>query len=129
MKVYIVTNGEYSDYHIEAVFLTYEQAVKYIEIQFSDSWFGFQIEEYEVNQTIPKTDKLMWDVKYENLLWKAERTDEVWRREPILHSERKEWDVYPHDTFYMTVFAKDKWQALKIAQDTYAKMKAEKEGL
>lgn len=129
MKAYIVTSGEYSSYCIEAVFLTYEQAVKYIEIQTSDGWSEFQIEEYEINKSAPKTDKLMWRVKYENLLWKAERTEEMWTGKPILRSDKPSGDVYPYDKFYMTVFAKDKMQALKIAQDTYAKMKAESEGL
>lgn len=129
MKAYIVTSGEYSSYCIDAVFLTYEQAVKYIEIRTSDGWSEFQIEEYEINESAPKTDKLMWRVEYENLLWRVERTEEMWTRKPVLHSDKYLGDVYPYDRFYMTVFAKDKMQALKIAQDTYAKMKAEREGL
>lgn len=40
-KIWIVTDGEYSDYHIVAVFLDEKKAVKYCERN------GFEIEEYE----------------------------------------------------------------------------------
>lgn len=41
MKVYIATDGDYSDYHIEAVFTDKKQA------EFFCSTHGYRIEEYE----------------------------------------------------------------------------------
>ena len=44
MKVYIVTDGEYSDYHIEAVFTDEKKAKQYAAIHRCDT-----IEEYEAD--------------------------------------------------------------------------------
>ena len=131
MKVYIVTQGDYSAYHIEAVFLTYEQAVAYMERHIAQSeWvYGMQIEEYEMDAEAPKSDKLMWEVEYKKNLWSIKQTNVMTDTEPELNSVRWFDDVFPWDEFSMFTFAKDKWQALKIGQDTYAKMKAEREGL
>lgn len=51
MKIYIVTEGEYSDYHIEEVFSTYEQAEKYVALQNDthEIWREYYIEEYDVD--------------------------------------------------------------------------------
>jgi len=43
--VYIITKGDYSDYHIEAVFLDKEAADKYIEV------FGGDLGEWEAGTT------------------------------------------------------------------------------
>jgi len=129
MKVYVVTEGDYSDYHIEAIFLSYGQAVKYIELHSNEPCYYRRIEQYDVNRLAPKTDRLMWNVEYNGNLWKTRRTEETTWDEPGLRSCRWLDDVYPYDEFHMTVFAKDELHALKIARDVYAKMKAEKEGI
>lgn len=55
-KVYVVTSGEYSDYRIEAVFMTKEQANEYInEYTYSND---FKIEEFNVNVPLNKWDKI-----------------------------------------------------------------------
>lgn len=46
MKVFIVTEGEYSDYQIKAVFSTKEKAEKYIDTHGNDT---VNIEEYELD--------------------------------------------------------------------------------
>lgn len=131
MKVYIVTQGDYSAYHIEAVFLTYEQAVAYMEhyVGQRDWVYGMQIEEYEADAEAPKSDKLMWEVEYKKNRWSVRQTDMMADTEPELNSVRWLDDAFPWDEFSMFTFAKDEMKALKIAQDTYAKMKAEREGL
>jgi len=48
MKVYIVTSGSYSDYHIEAVFSTKEKAEEYIQNNCDDD--VNEIEEYEMDE-------------------------------------------------------------------------------
>ena len=55
MKVYIVTEGQYSDYHIEKVFLDKNEAYKYMAIEGS---YSCQVEEYEItDNVISNTDK------------------------------------------------------------------------
>lgn len=56
-KVYIVTSGEYSDYHIDAVFSTELRAKEYIQQHGSDH----TIEALTVDEEIKKENKL-WEV-------------------------------------------------------------------
>lgn len=61
MKVYVVTDGEYSDYHIEAVFTDREQALIYCATH------GFEFEEYEADQVkleTTKTVKERWNARF-----------------------------------------------------------------
>lgn len=51
MKVYVVTEGDYSDYHIEAIFSEKDQAEKYIALHTSRCFTDWQIEEWEVDAT------------------------------------------------------------------------------
>lgn len=59
MTVYIVTQGSYSDYHIEAVFTDKEQAQLYCAIHHDKSgWYDpCVIEEYETDTPKLETDK------------------------------------------------------------------------
>ena len=60
MKVYIVTEGEYSDYHIEEVFSTREKAESYIALHNTSSYGYYQIEEYEIdNVEIAKNEDIV----------------------------------------------------------------------
>ena len=49
MTIYIVTQGEYSNYHIEAVFTTREQAKLYCATH-NDVWGECEIEEWEADE-------------------------------------------------------------------------------
>lgn len=53
-KVYIVTEGEYSDYGIEAVFSTKEKANEYVQQHGSDC----RIEEYDIDQEVKRESKI-----------------------------------------------------------------------
>lgn len=55
--VYIVTSGEYSDYHIDAVFLDRSLAEAYC-----DKYPDTEIGEYTADEKAPETDKLWYDV-------------------------------------------------------------------
>ena len=50
-KIYVVTSGCYSDYHICFCTLNYELAKKYVDARnpYLNSWDEFQIHEYEDN--------------------------------------------------------------------------------
>lgn len=52
MKVYIVTAGEYSDYHIERVFSTREKAQEYLDHIGNAEWAG--IGEYNLDEETPR---------------------------------------------------------------------------
>lgn len=47
-KVYIVTSGEYSDYHIDAVFASREKAEAYIKIKDKAKWEEYEHDEWDV---------------------------------------------------------------------------------
>ena len=49
MTVYIVTEGDYSDYHIEEVFSEREQAEKYVALH-NKRYDKYLIAEYEVDK-------------------------------------------------------------------------------
>lgn len=58
MKVYVVTGGEYSDYHIAAVFIDKEEAEKQCAVlnsyyfrEFDDFWnLSYKIQEYDTDE-------------------------------------------------------------------------------
>ena len=58
-KIYIVTSGCYSDYHIEAVFTTQDKANDYVQQNGTD----YNIEEYELDKEVFKVEKL-WRVEF-----------------------------------------------------------------
>ena len=58
-KIYIVTSGEYSEYHIDAVFSTRELAEDYIQQHGID----YVIEEYNIDEEIDRNTKL-WRVEF-----------------------------------------------------------------
>lgn len=70
--VFIVTQGCYSDYHIERVFTNKKAAKKYVEYlkSYEDDYFieSIDIKEYELNEDYDK-DKLS-DRGYLVFLWK-----------------------------------------------------------
>ena len=63
-KVYIVTSGDYSDYHIAAVFSTREKAEEYVDAHGSD----YRVEEYPVDDAEVKKNESIWLV---SVNWKT----------------------------------------------------------
>ncbi len=59
-KIYIVTSGEYSEYHIDAVFSTKKLAEDYIQQNGTD----YRIEEYNLDEEIDRNTKL-WRVEFD----------------------------------------------------------------
>ena len=65
MKVYIVTRGEYSDYHIVGVFSTQEKAEQFVEDTYKvygyrDSWDQLEIEEYPLDELKVNKNRQMY---------------------------------------------------------------------
>ncbi|RDJ35337.1 MAG: hypothetical protein DWQ19_11015 [Crenarchaeota archaeon] len=61
MKIYIVTNGTYSDYSIKAVFTDKEKAYKYLEdVKLVHGDDNAQVEEWEADQETEKIPRQYW---------------------------------------------------------------------
>ena len=77
MKIYVVTEGEYSSYHIEAIFTDREKAFAYAIL---DPYRN--VEEYTADQTDVSVDMNKWllvvyDVKLQYIKYISFSTDEV----------------------------------------------------
>ena len=145
MTLYVVTQGEYSDYHIVGIYSDRETAEKIRKYK-SVHDDMCEIEEYELNPNLPKDVdevKEYWRVRYskpdhfaptklissEGIRW------QVWM-EFYMEQDNKP-DVYYEfakdyrwgEVYILKSIAKDRDHAIKIAQDIRAKVIAEREGL
>ena len=59
-KIYVITSGEYSDYHIVAIYSTRELADEFVQCNGD----GYEIEEYNLNEPISKEKKL-WLITFD----------------------------------------------------------------
>ena len=132
MTIYVVTEGEYSSYHIEAVFLERSEAEKYVATHENDIWYVYSIEEFETRDgKIECNDEIVYLYEF----WRGD----LGKREPIylLNIKTKDYiqeKINYHagrtDEFhYVLMKNRDDDLAVKIAQDEFAKRKAAKEGV
>ena len=124
MKVYIVTAGEYSDYHIDAVFTNETMANQYANMD-SDR----QVEEYEtdIESVIPDPNKLIYHVSYDFeknkittlYLTSGNNKEDDWVNDITLN--KFVFYVSPHDTLNDSIrmFGMNSDWLLKIAQDRF----------
>ena len=125
MKVYVVTQGEYSDYHICGVALDEERA-EAIKKHFNvdNEWEQTNIEVYD---TETYNEGNLLTIYYINISKSGDDVD-VFNETPIAPVDRLN-NSYRFDNrgdFIACVTAKDRDHALKIAFDKRAKMLAEK---
>ncbi len=126
MKVYIITNGDYSSYQICAVTLDEAQA-ELLKARYS----GF---DEEANIEVFDTDNHKIEVGEDyKPLWNVEfRGSEICRCYAVEHENINHGKVY-EDTWSnkikVFVKAKDEAHAKRIAIDTYMKWLAEQNGL
>ncbi len=145
MTLYVVTQGEYSDYHIVGIYSDRETAEKIRKYK-SVRDDMCEIEEYELNPNLPKdVDEIKeyWVVNA-HIRYKLEYPirkylkETVWNtwieyfmerdsRPDIEYTFSK--DCYEGKVYISKSIAKDKDHAIKIAQDIRAKVIAEQEGL
>ena len=133
MKIYIVTAGEYSDYHICEVFLERSEAEKYVAVRVTDDYYHedeIYIEEHDTYEgNIETDDKVVY--VYEFLTYRGN----VNTVEPyyILKSKANEFIKKrisdPDEVFFVKLDERDDNKAFKIACDEFAKRKAMKEGI
>ena len=122
-KVYVITKGDYSDYHICAVTMDYKRAEKLKKL-LDGIYEEARIEEYTPDE-----------VKENGNVYYVDFPDDS---SPSIHMD--EYDGFGDyndgpcvadwsEPIRVYVRSKDEKHALKIAQDEYAKWKAEKGGI
>ena len=121
--VYVITKGDYSDYHICAVTMDEERA-KRMQKMYGGKYDDASIETYTLDEA--KTAGYVYEIEFENDTPATINIDEYdgfgwYDKDPIVSPGWGSTTVY--------VRAKDEDHALKIAQDEYAKWKAEKAGI
>ncbi len=140
MKVYIVTSGEYSDYHIDTVCLDKEQAEKLAQVITDNTCNTGYVSEWDTDQfkVIDDGMKVFHIDMY--LSTDKRRIDDIFISKlnnsfKALTAEKNKFefedciDGFISPLLVMTVRAKDEEHAKKIAYDMFAEWKAEKEGL
>ncbi len=132
MKIYVVECGEYSDRRIVGAFTSREKAVAYIESVIKEYMRqeymyidAYSIYEVEVDEPKATFDNDMFEVFLIDGVWSASKTDYIGHGE----LERMRLRAFSLANMSGVFFAKDKDHAIKMAQDAYAKMKAEELGL
>ena len=123
MKVYVIEKGDYSDRHIIGVVENKEDAKRICNSLTSERDYSISWSEWDTNQFV--TNKIRYVVMDDNSDyyqgWSAEYDDYEFYKD-CTDNQR----IY--DGCYV-IFANSAQQAIKIAQDMKAQMKAEKEGI
>lgn len=121
MKVYILTAGVYSDYHIVGVTTDRRKAEEYKEMVKGD-WSGVDyIEEYDTDvfDAIPKDCRIYCASKFKKendlYIYLAENTENAEIKKP-----RIEKTCYGKKEFRVYFYARDKEHAAKVASEIYA---------
>ena len=130
MEIYVITAGEYSDYHICGVTTDKVKAEK-IQKLFSNSFGGSQVETYEDGVFDDYTERgytpfEVWLDK-SGYITKIEKAEELVGKFPNLSDFSK--GKFSQSSYWVKCFAKDYGHAEKIAHDMLAKYKAEQAGL
>lgn len=135
MKIYIVTCGEYSDYCVLAAFLDKSKAEVFVQK------YNHMVQQYDEAKIEEYEDGVPFDFETMNVYairFYYDGPHDIVKKE--LHDVRDfqkalpsvavpRGNVYSSWAYLVTVAAKDEEHAFKIACDTLAKWKAEKEGL
>lgn len=116
MKIYIITKGDYSDYHICNVTTDYQKAQRYKEA-YSDDWGEAWIEIYKDGEN--SKENYCW--AYSPVSNTIEMSEYPWKERVWKNREGKIYRVY--------VYAPDAKRAIKKAQDMIVKYKTEQAGL
>jgi len=119
MKIYVITSGEYSDYHICAVTDDPNKA-EILRKQYTDRWDVPEIEEWDTDEPVNKGDSKYYSVDF-NSKGEAYRAYES--------SPYSSKSIETIDEWNVELYAKDEETAIKIAAERRAKYLAEKQGI
>lgn len=130
MKVYIITSGDYSDYHIDAVCETFEAAQrKCMLLSSHDGCENYRVEEWDtVSGTCSMPEEKYYHVWLENGLLRCGPCDSC-SYEFMATDRYDDPEVFNFQFSIDGLRAKDEAHALKIASDTLAEYKALLEGV
>lgn len=123
MKIYVITSGEYSSYHICAVATDPERADRLAEF-YSTKYEPAEVEEYDTEDVpYPINDRKSYYVRFDKhgnveIIYEGPMG---WRDEKVC--------LYANSYVGTNVLAKDKKSAIKIAAERRAKFLTEKMGL
>ena len=141
-SVFVVTAGEYSDYHIEAVFANRSDAEVYCAMG-----HGEYVEEYELrtDNAVHPVPRVMYRFHVTRPNWgNCGISDPLYILESNVDENKAEiedlkkyyydrqWNVIDCDSHidrYVYLYENDPDKALKIVRDRIAKAKAEREGI
>lgn len=126
MKIYVITKGIYSDYHICAVATDKEKAEE-LAVKFNKEYYHTNIEIYD---TEDYRELLRYKYVYSCLWYKENNSIKVNRQDDIYDYDKT--DYIPKKTrygAYVYVLANTDEEALRFASDKFAKYRAEKERL
>ena len=144
-KVYIVTAGEYSEYHICAVFATREEAEAYIKAHEHEYYAGsYTVNEYDIGHF--GGPDMLYEYTVHVFSRFSSRPTSATLRYPSCEKGRDSiacevcdsrgnsrvcniLDCYAHPGRTVVLREKDEEKAIKIVLDRIAKAKAEREGL
>lgn len=128
MKIYVITKGEYSEYHICGVALDYEHAKEIRELLSRGSYYQAIIEEYDTD----KWAEYLKDEKLFRIEMQGDRTTCEYADIEDLDDDNlmvpRSYD-FPRNIFYIYVMARNEEHAIKIAADKLKQYKIEKEML
>lgn len=129
MKVYVITSGEYSDYHICAVAQSEKKANALKKLFDKENYTGARIEVYDT-KTYQTSRPLFLALYYKlgnELELRRIKEDE---EDQDLPNEREMNEIVSWGVFLRTgINANSREQAEKIFYDRLAKYKAEQEGI
>jgi len=125
VKVYVITKGDYSDYHICAVATNQAKARMLAEF-YSSKYEPAEVEEYDTKDVPDITEgKTVYRIKFDpsgNAVDVYDESPEYWNNQP---SEYKRLPGYVN----VTVLAKSMEAAIKIGAEKRAQFLAERMGL
>lgn len=124
MKVYVITKGEYSDYHICGVALD-ETRAEMLAKRFSNEWSNAEVEEYDTEDykeiiRYSNTYYCVYDIETKSFV-RIDSSDFIDVSCQVYEMMNGNLGVY--------VYADNETQALKFANDKISKYKAEQLGL
>lgn len=126
MKIYVITKGEYSDYHICGVAVDKAEA-KILARGYSDNWDEARIEEYDTDNLSPvlegKTAYRVTFFRNGDVYQIDRRSIEYFEPGVMLIPYPKNWNGA---TLHVFLYADDEKSAIKIAAEKRAKFLAEK---
>lgn len=125
MKIYVVTKGQYSDYHIVAATLDKEKAERMAK-RFSDKWDECEVEEYEDGDI---DFRPYWDVRFKKATSDIVRCDALGSLDECYIHDLYTFDTDINRNLRVVVAADTSEEAIKIASEKRAEYLAKKEGV